>query len=88
MKNWTSNSRYLYFIEKEKEKDEKRKETKLKDITLKDSIIPDKYEKILLKYDFISDKTKMDNLILDVLNNSRIKKSKNIIDSIICIILH
>ncbi|CXI91977.1 conserved Plasmodium protein, unknown function [Plasmodium berghei] len=69
MKNWTSNSRYLYFIEKEKEKDEKRKETKLKDITLKDSIIPDKYEKILLKYDFISDKTKMDNLILDVLNN-------------------
>ncbi|SCM04272.1 conserved Plasmodium protein, unknown function [Plasmodium chabaudi chabaudi] len=69
MKNWTSNSRYLYFIEKEKEKAEKQKETKLKNIGLKDSIIPDKYEKMLLKYDFISDKTKTDNLILDVLNN-------------------
>ncbi|CAD2111360.1 conserved Plasmodium protein, unknown function [Plasmodium vinckei] len=69
MKKWTSNSRYLYFIEKEKEKAEKQKETKLKNISLKDSIIPDKYEKILLKHDFISDKTKTDNLILDVLNN-------------------
>ncbi|VEV58248.1 conserved Plasmodium protein, unknown function [Plasmodium vinckei vinckei] len=69
MKKWTSNSRYLYFIEKEKEKAEKQKETKLKNISLKDSILPDKYEKMLLKHDFISDKTKTDNLILDVLNN-------------------
>ncbi|SBT42833.1 hypothetical protein POVWA1_046750 [Plasmodium ovale wallikeri] len=68
MKKWSDKSRYLYFVEKEK--DEHKKKGKFKNINLKDSIILDKYEKKVYKYDPSSDKIKTENLILDVLNNN------------------
>ncbi|KNG76436.1 hypothetical protein PFMG_02572 [Plasmodium falciparum IGH-CR14] len=69
MKKWTNESRYLYFIEKEKEKDDNEKTTKFKNISFNNSLIVDKYEKNVYKH-VLRDETKIENLILDVLNRS------------------
>ncbi|SOS81356.1 conserved Plasmodium protein, unknown function [Plasmodium sp. gorilla clade G1] len=69
MKKWTNESRYLYFIEKEKEKDDNEKTTKFKNISFNNSLIVDKYEKNVYKH-VLRDETKIENLILDVLNRN------------------
>ncbi|KYN94182.1 hypothetical protein PRSY57_1452500 [Plasmodium reichenowi] len=69
MKKWTNKSRYLYFIEKEKEKHDNEKTTKFKNISFNNSLIVDKYEKNVYKH-VLRDETKIENLILDVLNRN------------------
>ncbi|SOV83462.1 conserved Plasmodium protein, unknown function [Plasmodium sp. gorilla clade G3] len=69
MKKWTNKSRYLYFIEKEKEKHDNERTTKYKNISFNNSLIVDKYEKNVYKH-VLRDKTKIENLILDVLNRN------------------
>ncbi|SBS88673.1 hypothetical protein PMALA_023420 [Plasmodium malariae] len=70
MNKWSDKSRYLYFIDKEKENDGEKKKSKFKNIHLNDSLILDRYEKRAYKQDVSSDKVKIENLILDVLNNN------------------
>ncbi|EUD69390.1 hypothetical protein C922_00253 [Plasmodium inui San Antonio 1] len=68
MNKWSDRSRYLYFVDKE-EQNNGYKKKKFKDIRLNDALIVDNYEKMAYKQDPSSDKIKIENLILDVLNN-------------------
>ncbi|CRG94727.1 conserved Plasmodium protein, unknown function, partial [Plasmodium gallinaceum] len=70
MNTWNDKSRYLYFINKEKENNVNKKQTKFKNIHFNDSVLVDKYERVAYKNDVVSDKIKIENLILDVLNNN------------------
>ncbi|SOV25252.1 conserved Plasmodium protein, unknown function [Plasmodium sp. DRC-Itaito] len=69
MKKWTNKSRYLYFIEKEKEKHDNERTTKFKNINFDNSLIVDKYEKNVYKH-VLRDETRIENLILDTLNRN------------------
>ncbi|KJP86918.1 hypothetical protein AK88_03427 [Plasmodium fragile] len=69
MNKWSDKSRYLYFVDKEEQNNGYKKKKKFKDIRLNDTLIVDNYEKLLYKEDPSSDKVKIENLILDVLNN-------------------
>ncbi|GAW82555.1 hypothetical protein, conserved [Plasmodium gonderi] len=66
---WSDKSRYLYFVDKEKQNDGLKKKNKFKDIRLNDALVVDNFEKVVYKQDPSSDKVKIENLILDVLNN-------------------
>ncbi|ANQ09451.1 Uncharacterized protein PCOAH_00045860 [Plasmodium coatneyi] len=69
MNKWSDKSRYLYFVDKEEQNNGYKKKKKFKDIRLNDALIVDNYEKVVYKQDPSSDKVKIENLILDVLNN-------------------
>ncbi|CAA9989617.1 conserved Plasmodium protein, unknown function [Plasmodium knowlesi strain H] len=69
MNKWSDKSKYLYFVDKEEQNNGYKKKKKFKDIRLNDSLIVDNYEKVVYKQDPSSDKVKIENLILDVLNN-------------------
>ncbi|CAG9473808.1 unnamed protein product [Plasmodium vivax] len=69
MNKWSDKSRYLYFVDKEEQNNGNKKKKKFKDIRLNDALIVDNYEKVVYKQDPSSDKVKIENLILDVLNN-------------------